>query len=471
MNGRRGDLVIGVGVVLASGIWLLSYLLVGDDRHGALAAVIAAPAVLVAAGAAGRWGGRRVVWFPAVVPVVGAVLAGVATGGVDTGIGAAAGLGVLLWCPWLSGRWLRARAELGRAGWQSAARWEARARVVEDDARRRERARLAAEMHDLVGHDLARATLGLGGLELDGALPPEVRRAVAAVREQLTAAGEHLAEAVTALAADRSTAQGAGGVAAVVDGVRAAGREVVLVPTDPTPLLGDLDEVVSELVVRVVREGLTNGLKHGGDGAIGVSIARWADAVDVVIRSRGASPRPVSTSGRGLAGLGSDLDAVSGSLRHGRSGEDHLLAARLPLRVRIPGGGPAGVDDARRSAIGDVRRSRGTAVRGIAAVVAMSALMVAAYRVVDVATSVLPPRTFDAVAPGSARAAVQDRLPMRTRTDGSEIPRPPGSWCEHYGVSADPLSADLFRLCWSGGTLVRKDLIARSISDPGTIGT
>ena len=466
---------IGAGVVLASACWLVLWLLLGA-RESLFAATALAPLVLAAGGIAGRFGDRHSAWFPALVPPAGAVVAHAATGGVDTALATAIGLGVLLWCPWLVGRWFRERAALGNAGWRFAAQWEEQARTAEYEARMRERARLAAGMHDLVGHDLARAALRLGALELDRDLPAEARRGVGEAREQVTAAAEHLAQAVSALGADRAAPTGGGvDVRAVVDGVRTAGRAVELVPADPAPALDGADPEVSALVERVVREGLTNAVKHAGDAPAEVSIVRRDGGIGVVVRTRGVRTGPAAPgSGSGLSGLAAETAALGGPLEPARSGADHLLPVGLPVRPGTGDARPPAVEAARRVAIGAVRRSRSTAVRGIAAAFAVSVLLVSAYRVADAATSVLPADTFDALTTGTERAAVEHVLPMRTRTDGTGIPPPLGAWCEYYSVAVDPFgtsAADLRRLCWADGVLVGKDLVVRSGTARGTIGT
>ncbi|MDN5918337.1 MAG: histidine kinase, partial [Pseudonocardia sp.] len=330
MTGGRATLALSSGMLVAATLWVIAYLLAADG-DGVVVLALLAPAVLVAAGVAGRWGSRHTLWVPAVVPAVAAMVVLLATGGLDSATAAFVGLGILLWSPWLVGRWLRARAALGQAGWQAAARWEDQAREAEDDARRRERARLAARMHDLVGHDLARAALTLGGLELDTALPAQAQRAVAHAREQVSTAAEHLSEAVTAIDAAPTATPAGAELDELVTGLRSDGSDVALVPADPAPLLGGTDPTIADLVVRVVREGLTNAIKHGGDGPIEVSLARWAAQIVVVVRSRGANQRPAPGSGRGLAALRQDVDGLGGTLEHGRSHDDYLLAVRMPI--------------------------------------------------------------------------------------------------------------------------------------------
>lgn len=465
----RATLALSSVMLVAAALWVIAYLLTSDG-DGVVVLALLAPAVLGAAGVAGRWGRRHTVWLPAVVPAAAALVVLLATGGLDSATGAFIAIGVLLWTPWLAGRWLRARAALGQAGWQAAARWEDQAREAEDDARRRERDRLAARMHDLVGHDLARAALTLGGLELDTALPAPAQRAVARARQQVSTAAEHLAEAVTAIDATPTATPTGAELDDLVTDLRADGSDVALVPADPSPLLDGTDPAIAALLVRVVREGLTNAVKHGGDGPIEVSFARWHAQIVVVVRSHGANQHPAPGSGHGLAALRRDVDEIGGALEHGRSHDDYLLAVRLPVHHPAPAG-PTQVDHAHRLALGDVRRSRTTAVRGTAAVIAVSILLVVAYRAADVATSVLPTDTFTALALGDTRTAVADALPLRTRTDATGIPAPAGSWCEHYSSSPDLLSADLYRLCWVDGHLTSKDLLRRPAADPGTIGT
>lgn len=466
----RGALAASAGMLFASTLWVIAYLLV-VERDGIVVLALLAPAVLVAAGVAGRWGSRQTLWLPLVIPPAAAMVVLGATGGVDSATAAVIGLGALLWSPWLVGRWLRARAVLRRAGWDAAAQWEDRARDAEDDARRRERARIAARTHDLVGHDLARAALTLGGLELDTALPLQARRAVAHAREQVSTAAEHLAEAVTAIDTAPAATPGGTELGELIDGMRAGTSDVVLVPADPSPLLEGAEPAVTDLVVRVVREGLTNAVKHGGDGPVEVSLARRAAQIAVVVRSPGANRHPGPGSGRGLTALRQDVEPLGGTLEHGRSDDDHVLAAHLPIRPTVPGTGPTGVDRAHRAALSGVRRSRSTALRGTAAVIAVSVLLVVTYRAADVATSLLPTATFDVLSIGDARNAVADALPLRTRTDATGIPRPPRSWCEHYSAGPDLLSADLYRLCWVDGNLTSKDLLRRPATAPGTIGT
>ncbi|MEU5716176.1 histidine kinase [Streptomyces sp. NPDC020403] len=57
--------------------------------------------------------------------------------------------------PWFVGRFWRQYQELVRAGWERANRLEREHQLVAEQARSRERARIAQDMHDVLGHDLS----------------------------------------------------------------------------------------------------------------------------------------------------------------------------------------------------------------------------------------------------------------------------------------------------------------------------
>lgn len=68
--------------------------------------------------------------------------------------------------PWLLGRYVRLRGELARTGWRRAEEMESRQRLVADQARLRERARIASDMHDSLGHELSLIAVRAAALEV-----------------------------------------------------------------------------------------------------------------------------------------------------------------------------------------------------------------------------------------------------------------------------------------------------------------
>ncbi|WP_372505159.1 sensor histidine kinase [Streptomyces parvus] len=101
--------------------------------------------------------------------------------------------------PWLAGRYVRGRRELVREGWQLAHRLEERQHLVAERARLAERADIAADMHDSLGHALSLVALRAGALELSPDLTDRDRADVAELRGTIADAVEHLRETVAVL--------------------------------------------------------------------------------------------------------------------------------------------------------------------------------------------------------------------------------------------------------------------------------
>lgn len=198
------------------------------------------------------------------------------------------------------------------------------------------RARLAGELHDHLGHTLTAVTLQAGAARRVLADDPEAaRRALEAIEERGRDAVDEL-DRVLALLRDPDGADpgalgtpGLADVPGLVEGIRAAGREVSLVlDADPPAATGALAH-------RVVQEGLTNALRHGAAGPVQVSVTTTAGGVTVVVTSPVDPHRPASgRTGRGLAGLTERVTAVGGSVTAGGDGD------RWTLRVDLPGEAP-----------------------------------------------------------------------------------------------------------------------------------
>ncbi|MFI0936056.1 hypothetical protein ACH4RG_30685 [Streptomyces sp. NPDC021019] len=79
-------------------------------------------------------------------------------------------------------------------------------------------------------------------------------------------------------------------------------------------------------------------------------------------------------------------------------------------------------------------------------------------------TSVLPPSRFDELTTGRPRTELAPLLPARAYPYPSDharsAPRSPGARCEFCRSGRDLLDeVDLYRLCWSGDTLLTKDTV------------
>ncbi|MGI5125761.1 sensor histidine kinase [Pseudonocardia sp. CA-107938] len=235
--------------------------------------------------------------------------------------------------PALLARYFAARAELLAELREKAAR-------AAEEGRAEERARLAAEMHDVVTHRVSLMVLQAGALEVT-ARDPATRAAAAGLREAGRQALDELRGIVGVFGGEREGASPAVGPAAprtdlaeLVDASVAAGVEVRLHRS------GDADGVpvaVARTAHRVVQEALTNVHKHAPGGEVCVDVRYAPDAVTVLVENTAptAAADPAlagSGSGRGLHGLRERVELLGGELHAGpRSGGGFAVRAQLPV--------------------------------------------------------------------------------------------------------------------------------------------
>jgi signal transduction histidine kinase len=227
-------------------------------------------------------------------------------------------------------RAVAARAE-NRAELFAADR-EARAR----EAVANERARLARELHDSVGHALNVIVLHAGGaqrvLEKKPALAGEAL-------ESIESAGRHALGDIERMlgilrAPDEATSYDAQPGLARLDDLLARVREAGLpVEAHVVGTPGTLPPSLDLSAYRIIQEALTNTLKHAGKAHSLVSMT-WADdhlEIEVVDDGRGAAAAPSSGGGRGLVGIRERVLLFGGELLVGPRPEGGFgVWARLP---------------------------------------------------------------------------------------------------------------------------------------------
>ncbi|WP_169985504.1 histidine kinase [Microbispora sp. H10836] len=379
--------------------------------------------------------------------------------------------------PWLLGRWRRQHTELVRTGWRLADRLEREQQAVADRARLRERARIAGDMHDSLGHDLTLLAVRAGALELDPGLDPRQQATVRELREAAAAATERLREIIGVLRADDEGAPPFDAmppreesVETLVERARDSGVPIVVEHLGGT---GDLPPMTSLAVRRVLQEALTNAAKHAPGATVRVALASDDGVVTLRVVSDAApvaAPPDLASGGSGLVGLAERVRLAGGVLRAGPApGGGFEVAAQLPVDgVRADDGPPraAGpgmpvttsareLDLARRR----VRRRLAQAVVVPVAVLAGIFALLIPLHFVSSSFSVLDSAAYDRLMVGEPRDDVRSRLPAFTRDgppDGAPAP-PQGQDCAYYTVEADPARA--YRLCFARGRLVSKAVV------------
>lgn len=439
---RRPAVALG----LALGSWLVCYLL-RVEFDSATGVIALAPALALTSFLAGRHAGdpRATAIALTLGEIAGVVVALTERGGSDTALAVTSGIGVLGVVPWAFGRLRRRYAELREVGWEHASLLE---RSVEN-ARDAERARLAGEMHDLVGHELARAALLTGALELEQTLTPEQREAARTARASVTAAAERLADVMQVLRADEDEP-----VATIEEVVARSGLDVDLVNGRRTAI----DGIIARTVHRVTAEALTNVIKHAPGAKVTVSLTANLD----LRITNGPAPRTQAVgSGKGLVGLAERVALVGGWFEAAPSDDGGFeVRAKLPERPRASTT-PTHVRRERTEK--ELRKSARRTVLLTSVVCAGIAIGVPGYMVFDAVTSVLTPQQFERAQFGQYEDDLD--LPWRTRVDNPlGVTAPQRTECRYYSTHPNPFDGnrhDLHQLCFRDDRLVHKQWLAR----------
>src|SRR5690606_24467858 len=153
----------------------------------------------------------------------------------------------------------RQQAELVLAGQREVEQLKREREHLSERARARERARIATDVHDSLGHELALIALRAGALELSAELSPANRDAAARLRASAVAATDRLRETIGMRREDGVPVEPADeGVTVLVERAVAAGMDVSFAAADAA----DLPPLVDRAVYRVVQESLTNAARH-----------------------------------------------------------------------------------------------------------------------------------------------------------------------------------------------------------------
>ncbi len=213
---------------------------------------------------------------------------------------------------------------------------------AQEEAMRRavaeERARIAAELHDVVTHNVSVMVIQAGAArKVMDVVPEQSKEALLAVEAGGRAAMAELRHMMGLLAApDHERPDGLEpqpGLAqldALVARVRAAGTPVsvgVSLPPEPLPPGVDL------AAYRVVQEALTNTIKHARGAEASVAFGYTDDWLEIEVTDTGGAKHspPVESNGRGHMGLRERLAVYQGELTAGpRPDGGYRVMARIP---------------------------------------------------------------------------------------------------------------------------------------------
>ncbi|MFD4501528.1 sensor histidine kinase [Streptomyces sp. NPDC058457] len=416
--------------------------------------------------------------------------------------------------PGLASRYRAQRRRLLRALHEQNAQLLREREMVASHARLRERQRIAQDMHDSLGHQLALIAVHTGALEVDRELTDSQREVVGVLREASVTAMHELREAVGILrdgtpdqAREREDApepvtRGAAGIDALVAAAQGTRAVVELRRTGETRPLAP---AVDHAAYRIVQEALTNALKHAPGAAIAVELRYEPDSLVVEVANGPVPPtagdagRTVVSGGQGLTGLQERARLVGGMVHTGAAADGGFrVAGVLPYPGRetttfvdtaddfrgqsggqVPGDGGdlidwSGPPDRQKEfdiAMGSRKKGLWIGCGGalLAFVVLGGLAVVFIVKLVgdEADKLMLDPSVYASVRVGDTEAAVRDKLPhgrsflaRALDSDHGAPPVPRGATCSSYLSSGDwpdeGGKAPAYRFCFRDGKLIEK---------------
>ena len=236
---------------------------------------------------------------------------------------------------WLVGFTLHLRTEQAEAAEERAARAEWQRRNEGRVAVAEERARIARELHDIVAHAVGVMVLQVGALR--HRLPVEDVTSQETLRNVEEAGRDALTEMRRLLEAmrrdgdplDLAPQPGLGGIAALLDTVRAAGLDTDLHVHGEAV---DLPPGLALSAYRIAQEGLTNVMKHAHTDHAEVHLRYSTDGLELEVLDAGDGPVATDDLGHGLVGVRERVALYGGSMTAGPTETGGFaLRARLPL--------------------------------------------------------------------------------------------------------------------------------------------
>ncbi|GAA4451753.1 sensor histidine kinase [Phytohabitans houttuyneae] len=287
-----------------------------------------------------------------------------------------------------------------RAARREAADRLARAEADRQQASVQERQRLARELHDVSAHHLTSIVVTVTAAQRLAARQPEL---AGEALEFAARTGRETESALHRLVAVMRGVEleGGSGLGHRIEEL-AAGFAALGQPVTTRLSVDSLAGPVADAAYGIVREALTNALRHAPGGAVEVALCQRGGAVEVLV-ANGAATAPAAAgglgSGRGMAGMRERAASTGGTLDAGPDPDGGWR-----VRALLP-------ESAASTMERSLRRVRGPRLADIAIALAAAALPVALMLVPDPTM----PRVDGAAAALAALLTAAHALPLLWR--------------------------------------------------------
>lgn len=200
---------------------------------------------------------------------------------------------------------------------------------------RNERARISAELHDIIGHAISVMVVqAAAGQRLADANPAQAGQALASIAESARQGRDDLRRLVDLLGGREVATPDLSVVEVIAQYAALAGLDV------SCRFEGDRDALpapVAQAAVRIVQEGITNALRHAPGAPVDVLVRGEPQRRALTLQVTNGPAleelaRPVVGTGNGLRGVRERVDALGASMSAGpTAGGGWRLTASLPV--------------------------------------------------------------------------------------------------------------------------------------------
>lgn len=205
-----------------------------------------------------------------------------------------------------------------------------------------ERTRIARDIHDVVAHHVSAMVINAQAAEhVADAQPEKLRPAVRSVIENGQEALTAMRRAVKVLRADGPHALDAAvpfdsALGQLVARVRDTGLTVSTTLAHGVPLTAAAETAV----LQITQEALTNVMIHSNASEVKVTLARYADSLELTVTDNGSDDGAEGLVGRRLLGVGDGGSGIQGMRERAQALDGELTSARVEngwrTSARIP---------------------------------------------------------------------------------------------------------------------------------------
>jgi len=206
------------------------------------------------------------------------------------------------------------------------------AQTMEENAKTKERNRLAREIHDILGHSLTSITIGLEAcVSIIGFEPEVAKKQLGKILEHSRKGLNDVRRSVRELKVDMISKS------ELIPAITA----MVLDINECTPTKIDmqisgevlkLKEDEEQTVYRVIQESITNAIRHGKANHIDLYIDFYKDSIKVMVKDNGKGSINVE-EGFGLIHIRERVAMLNGTMKYAtNTGEGFAMIVEIPIR-------------------------------------------------------------------------------------------------------------------------------------------